>query len=522
MKTDVLSAAVVILLFPFRIPISLLVRFAGFMHYNLPLRLMIYAALGVAVPLAWGAADLWGSIGVWAFVQTVVGEWVFYKLGGWRKSKGAQVMRGNEVVDVKVVQKLVAKEDSRFCLGDVPFPKSMETRHFLFAGGTGTGKTRLFHQILEPTRQTRAKALVVDIGGALVSRYYNPATDIIMNPRDARATAWSPLAEIEDEDDIDRVAAALVPEGEGSAKEWNAYARTFIAGVLKRCFEAGADNAEILRLTTRAPISELRETLAGLAAEGLVAGDNEKMFSSIRAIASSFVKPLEALPPDAGANAFSVSRWVQDESEKNARSWIFFNFQDKQIESLKGIITACIAVAVPSILSLKEDPSRRIFFILDEADSLGEINGLQALLARGRRFGASCVLAMQSISQFRGIYGQQRTDALASVLSTQVILRLPDPATAEWASKTFGEQDILEEQHSSSTSDAGRSDNTSYSMRTQRVVMPSEIQKLPDLVALLNIAGEIPPCVIKVPAANPPQIHPEFVKIEKKAQADHA
>lgn len=480
----------------------------GFYNINFLARLAAYSGLSLA--LGWGSME--AVLGV-AIVVAVISELAGFALN--RSDADDEHLRGNQLVDVKTVQKMMKGEDCRFNLGEVPFPKKFETRHILLAGTTGSGKTRVMHQILLPTRNTEgARAIIVDIGGAMVSRYYQGegSMDVILNPRDARSVAWSPLAEINDLDDIPLISSAIIPDGVGSGAEWNKYAQRLMAGVLQRVWEQGGDNTEVIRLLTRAPAEELRDLLAGLPAEGIVREGNDKMLASVLSIIATYTTPLAALDPSAGADSFSVTRWVMADAVKGC---LFMNFNDRQIEQLKPIITTILSVAISATLSLKEDPNRRLFFVIDEADALGEITGLRALLTRGRRFGAAAVLAIQSVSQLYTCYGRDTANTLLSNLGTQVILRLPDAETAEWASRTFGDEQIREEHTSTSRShdlDGKNSTSTSFQIRQQRIVLPSEIQNLPDLVGLLNIVGDCPPCVVQIPPINPPQIHEEFVR----------
>lgn len=493
--------------FTFMLPAHILNKI-GFYNLSFLLRLAAYAGIGLAL----GLNSLSTFLTVFAVVA-VISELAGRSLNSESDSNDDH-LRGNQLVDVKTVQKMMKGEDCRYSLGDVPFSAKFETRHTLLAGTTGSGKTRVIHQILQPTRKTDARAICVDVGGALVSRYWRGegSGDIILNPRDARSVAWSPLAEINDLDDIPLIASAIIPDGTGSSAEWNKYAQRLLAGVLQRVWEQGGDNSEVIRLLTRAPAEELRDLLAGLPAEGMLREGNEKMLASVMAIISSYATPLGALDPSAGADSFSVSKWVMADTKGE---WLFLNFADRQIEQLKPIITAVLSISISATLSLKEDSERRLFYIIDEFDSLGPISGIQSLCTRGRRYGAAVVISIQSVSQLYTHYGRDVANTLLANLGSQLVLRLPDAETAEWASRTFGDEQIREEHVSTSRShdlDGKNSTSTSYQTRQQRVVLPSEIQNLPDLVGLLNIVGDIPPCVVQIPPINPPQIHEEFVR----------
>lgn len=50
-------------------------------------------------------------------------------------------------------------------------------------------------------------------------------------------------------------------------------------------------------------------------------------------------------------------------------------------------------------------PGQRLWFIVDEIDALGAIDGLKDELPRLRKFGGRCVLGFPSLAQVSGTYG---------------------------------------------------------------------------------------------------------------------
>ncbi len=66
---------------------------------------------------------------------------------------------------------------------------------------------------------------------------------------------------------------------------------------------------------------------------------------------------------------------------------------------------------------------RRLWFIIDELDALGQIDGLKDALARLRKFGGRCVLGFQSIAQVRGTYGDAEAQTIVENCGNTLILR---------------------------------------------------------------------------------------------------
>ena len=64
-------------------------------------------------------------------------------------------------------------------------PQRAEGQHIELMGDTGTGKTRLIMQLLVQIRERGHSAIVYDPACEFVQRFYDPKTDIILNPLDA-------------------------------------------------------------------------------------------------------------------------------------------------------------------------------------------------------------------------------------------------------------------------------------------------------------------------------------------------
>jgi hypothetical protein len=66
------------------------------------------------------------------------------------------------------------------------------------------------------------------------------------------------------------------------------------------------------------------------------------------------------------------------------------------------------------------------------------------LLGVGRSKGASILLGIQDVSGMRAAYGPDRTDEILGLCENKTFLRVGNAATAEWASKYFGDREATE------------------------------------------------------------------------------
>jgi type IV secretory pathway TraG/TraD family ATPase VirD4 len=156
-------------------------------------------------------------------------------------------------------------------------------------------------------------------------------------------------------------------------------------------------------------------------------------------------------------------------------------------------------LAIFETMSQPENQDQRLWFVVDELDALGAIDGLKDALARLRKFGGRCVLGFQSIAQVSSTYGAQEAQTIVENCSTTLILRCSSSeggGTSHFASKLIGEREIIRKQttHGRDREDffstrTRRSTNVSEQHLTETAVMPSEIEQLPDLTGYLKTAS---------------------------------
>jgi len=137
---------------------------------------------------------------------------------------------------------------------------------------------------------------------------------------------------------------------------------------------------------------------------------------------------------------------------------------------------------------------QRIWFIVDELDALGAIDGLKDALARLRKFGGRCVLGFQSIAQVSTTYGQGEAQTIVENCGNTLILRCSaseQGGTAQFASRLIGQRQVLRHQQSHTRQpDKWASSTTISEQRTlESAVLPSEIEQLPDLQGYLKLAS---------------------------------
>jgi len=375
-------------------------------------------------------------------------------------------------------------------IGGVVIPEADEPKHFKFIGTTGTGKSTAIHALLRAALARGDRAVIADPDGGYLARTYDARRgDLILNPFDERSAVWQPFDEIDAPEDARELARALIGSASGEAAAWHGYAETFLASVLERlkCLPE-APSAELYRVLSSAPMTELRAILAGTAAAPLVESGNERMFGSVRAIAMSRLAALPVILRQSGVHA-SVRTWIRDGS-----GVLYLPYRANQIATLRHLVSAWMRLAIFETMALGES-ERRLWFVVDELDALGAIDGLKDALARLRKFGGRCVLGFQSIAQVSGTYGESEARTIVENCATTLILRCSASeggGTARFASQLIGQREIERVQESRSRGERDGRVRVSHTRQVavEQAVLPAEIEALADLEGYLKQASD--------------------------------
>jgi hypothetical protein len=377
-------------------------------------------------------------------------------------------------------------------LAGLPVPLGDETKHFKFIGTTGTGKSTAICELLESALRRGDRAVIADPDGGYLRRYYNPARgDVILNPFEQRSAKWDLFGEIQQPYDVEQLARSLIPDHEGD-RIWRGYARTFLTAVTRQAHAAGVrDPGELYRLLAIAPTAEQRTLTMGTPAQPFLEEHNSRMFDSIRSVTSSAVASLEHIAQQRGA-PFSVREWVGRVPEGRG-GVLFIPYRAGQIAALRSTISAWMRIAIFEAMAGPEQ-DQRLWFVIDELDALGQIDGLKDALARLRKFGGRCVLGLQSIAQVSSTYGTGDARTIVENCGNTLILRCSASeggGTSRFASTLIGQREVLRTTQSRSRRPGEFLSSVTHSQHIsiESAVMDSEIEQLPDLTGYLKFAS---------------------------------
>jgi len=394
----------------------------------------------------------------------------------------------------------LTKEKKRIAItiGGVPIPPQLEARHFLIEGTTGAGKSQAIFQMVKDARSRGDRGLIMDIGSAYRERFMRLG-DVVLSPDGASPSTWNPFLEIRTLQDIPALSNSVIPDGTGESKGWNDKARVLFSAILGALWGAGEHSiSRLIYLCCTAEPDELKPYLAGTTAASLIQAGNETPFQNCRGILTTYIQPWAFLQ-DGGD--FSFCEWIQ---KRQPGQWVFITYTSRQLKAVRPLLATWLDLAIMETLCLMPQTARPTWFIADEYDSLGQVSSMRDALTKLRKHEGRCVLGLQTYSQVVSTYGRDNANVLLSCLSNKLILRAGDHDTAEYCSKTLGDQELMRQDESKTRRGLmglGGDPSKSLAERhvTERIVMPSEITTSKDLHGWLALAGDHPVARVKIP-----------------------
>jgi type IV conjugative transfer system coupling protein TraD len=439
----------------------------------------------------------------------------------WLQKRGenqskSRIIRGSALVDSAVLQKQIkkTKQISPYSIAGISLPKNSETQHIQLAGTTGSGKTVAIRELLETIRARGERAIIYDKGGTYLSRFYREGEDVLLNPLDTRGRSWNVWAECEDKADFEALAEALMPMPINNTMDpfWvNAARMIFVSTAHELKNDPHRSNLTLLQYLLTADLGSIHNLLRNTESESLVSEKVQKTALNVKTVMATYLKSLLYLQDE--GQPFSIRNWILNEKEG---SCLFVSSDGRKHPTLRPLISAWINTATKELLSLPPNDDRRVWFIIDELATLHALPFLETVKSESRKFGGCFVLGHHGASQLRKIYGNDGAATLSNLCSTRLYLRMPEHVNALNASDNIGTYEIEEVNESISYGANTMRDGISVSrqVKEKRLVLPSELQDLPDLAGYLKVKGEFPVAKAKMQFIKYPEIHPEFIARE--------
>lgn len=335
----------------------------------------------------------------------------------------------------------------------IPLTSSVLSKHLLYTGTIGTGKTTAMFQLLHQLigKMTDDDVMVIfDTKGDFKEEFYRLGKDVVISS-DAKATAyWNIFKEVringDDyiEENLLEIVSSLFEEKikRSNAPFFPQAAKDVLFGIMSYIIYKNEpedlDNAELYAYLRDANINDVVDALMSVGdLRGIIdyiynGGDGSEqtqgVYSELRNVANElFVGNFRK------RGDFSVREFVRNKGGK-----ILFIEYDLSIgKVLTPIYKALIDLAIKESLS-RDKSEGNVFFVIDEFKLLPNLYHIDNGVNFGRSLGAKFIVAMQNIQQIIDGYGYEKAYSILSAFGTSIAFRVTDKATKEFIQNLYG------------------------------------------------------------------------------------
>ena len=370
------------------------------------------------------------------------------------------------------------------------------TRHFLFVGTTGSGKTLLQRQLLAPVLSrivpgNDCRALIFDAKNDVVPflKHVGVTCPVYsLNPLESRsgfptAVSWNIASDIQSPARALNLVSNLIPAEKGGSNQYfTDSARHVVTAVCESFIRHSPNTWEFSDLVfatlSQERIREIlrrdapgREVLEGFFRDERTA---YQVFTTIYSRMGYF-RPVAAM-------------WQRAEKSISLRDWLIsdsillFGSNATVKSALDAINEQIVRVVVENIDEQADSTTRETWLWIDEARLAGPLlkSGILSHAAvKSRSRGGCLVLGMQDIEGFREAAGASLANEIVSQCSHKALLRMEGTESAKFASSLVGSFETLEWFKSESGKVGSRTEGCTEQRVNKQAVLPSEFYSIP-------------------------------------------
>lgn len=332
-----------------------------------------------------------------------------------------------------------------------PFSDDLLSKHLLFIGGIGMGKTNGIFQILSQLRNSMTSndvMVVFDTKGDFYDTFYRQGDIVVSN--DEKATGprekdyWNIFEEINaginTEEEIVEIARALFFERSNKSSQpfFPNAARDLFSGIMLHFHRMGGvkNNAVLRSFLDQTPSAEIRAILQqhqDLKAMTSYISDDRS--PQTQGVISELQQHLREIFIGNFRKEGSLS--IRQAIRAKQGRMVFVEYDLGIGGMLTPIYQLMLDMAIKEALSRKKSDGN-VWFIIDEFRLIPNLQHIDDGINFGRSMGAKFIIGVQNIEQVFHAYGEAQAHSILSGLLTTIAFRVNDAATRKFIQELLG------------------------------------------------------------------------------------
>lgn len=381
----------------------------------------------------------------------------------------------------------------------IPLSDDLLSKHILFLGGIGTGKTNGIFQIVAQLRERMNHndvMLIFDTKGDFYGEFYRKGDIVISNDDKAtgenRENYWNIFKEIElgesVEENVIEIARSLFYEKSQRSNQpfFPNAARDIFSGILlhfcRSADQAQNDNAYLRNFLDQSSPADIRAVLQKhddlKAITSYIADDKSPQTQGV-------ISELQQLAREILVGNFRKSGTLSMRHAIRAKGGrvIFVEYDLAIGNMLTPIYRLLLDMALKEALGRKKSEGN-VWFVIDEFRLIPHLQHVDDGVNFGRSLGAKFIIGVQNVEQVFHAYGESLARSILSGFSTTIAFRVNDITTRDFIQKLFG-KNRKKEVYMASVQSRGIVEQ----VREANVVEDWDISNLPLGKAIIGLPG---------------------------------
>lgn len=342
----------------------------------------------------------------------------------------------------------------------LPFDEELLSRHLMFLGGIGTGKTNAISQLIQQLQQnltTNDVMIVFDSKGDFYQEFYRPGIDVVIS-NDNKAVGsngmvnyWNVFAEVERDDHMEEniveIAKTLFHEKLEKTQQvfFPNAAKDLFSAVLFHCCRdqqnQGFNNRDLRQYFDGASVADLQNLLSLhpdlMAMRSYIDGEDSPQSLGVLSELQQMVREIFIGNFRKEGN-LSIRQLVR---QKGGRI-IFIEYDLGIGGMLTPIYRLMFDMAIKEALSRSKSEGN-VYFIADEFKLLPNLQHVDDAVNFGRSLGVKFLIGIQNVEQIYEAYGSanggsERAKSLLSGFSTSICFRVNDAESRKFIQNLYG------------------------------------------------------------------------------------
>jgi type IV secretory pathway TraG/TraD family ATPase VirD4 len=383
----------------------------------------------------------------------------------------------------------------------VPLNEDLFGQHMLFLGGIGMGKTNALFQITDQIINSltdKDVMVIFDTKGDFYNEFYKFGDIVISNDdkavdQNGNKNFWNILFEIDKGEHIDEsiveIAKSLFRDKTENSNQpfFPNAAKDIFSGLLFHAISSGEirSNFALRQMLDNCDVEIVKQTLSN--------------YENLRAITSYISDPTSPQTQGVISELQQMSREIlignfkkignlsMRELVRNKGGKVIFIEYDLGLGNmLTPIYRLLFDLAIKEALS-RSKTEGNIWLLADEFRLLPHLQHLEDAVNFGRSLGVKFLIGLQNVEQVKDSYGQSKATSILSAFLTNVIFRVNDAPSREYARGLFGKNRKMDVY-----TKAVQTTQVTQQVRDANVVEDWDITRLRRGQAIIGLPGEEP------------------------------